>query len=266
MRRIFTVVDSGITTSAWAINRKRQVFVLKGRWRLVSGRLNHISSGRAGIWGVTRSYSIYYRQGANKRNRAGRRWIRISGRLKQIDSGPSGIVCGVTSSRTIYCRTSITRSSRTGRGWIRVPGRLKYISCGDYGYWGVSSSNNIYFREGVSRGNLRGSRWRRIPGKLKQIEAGRFGQVWGVNRRGNVYVRRRVSERTPWGSGWKLVRTKKKWNHVTIGIGAVFGVAKNGYVYRTTPTTGGRDENILQNIGSANFMLLTHSDLANFYS
>ena len=242
MRQIFTVVDSGITTSAWAINRRRQIFVFsKRRWRRVGGKLKHISSGRAGVWGVTRSASIYYRQGTSKRIRAGRRWVRISGKLRQIDSGPGGIVCGVSRSRNIYCRTSITRRRRTGKGWIRIPGKLKYISCGDYGYWGVNRHNNIYFREGVSRGSLRGSRWRKVPGKLTQIEAGRFGQVWGVNRRGRVYVRRGVSEKVPWGRGWKLVKTKKKWKHITIGIGVVFGIGQNGYVYRTMPTTGGKE-------------------------
>ena len=258
MRRIFTVVDSGITTSAWAINRRQQIFVFKGRWRRVGGRLKHISSGAAGVWGVSKSYSIYYRQGANRRNRAGRRWVRVSGKLKQIDSGPSGIVCGVSRSNRIYCRTSVTRSSRSGRGWMRIPGGLKYISCGDYGYWGVNRRNNIYFREGVSRGNLRGTRWRKIPGKLTQIEAGRFGQVWGVNRHGRVYVRRGISERVPWGRGWKLVRTKKKWKHVTIGIGAVYGVAQNGYVYRTAPTTGGENRTLSKNIVAVEFVLLPY--------
>lgn len=249
MRQIFTVVDSGITTSVWAINRKQQIFVFyKGQWRNVGGRLKHVSSGRAGVWGTSNNNNIYYRQGASNRNRRGRRWIRVSGRLRQIDSGPRGIVCGVTTSQTIYCRTQITHSALTGRGWTRVSGRLKYISCGDYGYWGVSRQNNIYFREGVSRSNLRGSRWKKIPGKLTQIEAGRFGQVWGVNRPGRVYVRQGVSEKVPWGRRWKLVRTKKKWKHITIGIGAVLGIGKSGYVYRTMPTTGGRNRDLLQNV------------------
>ena len=97
----------------------------------------------------------------------------------------------------------------------------------------------IYFREGVSRSNPVGSKWRRIPGKLKQLEAGQYGQVWGVNRVGHIYVRTGVSQQTPWGRGWKRVKTAKAWRRVTIGIGAVFGIATNGKVYRTVLRTGG---------------------------
>ena len=163
----------------------------------------------------------------------------MSGRLKQIDSGPRGIVCGVNRYNNIYCRAQITTRYKRGRRWVRVPGKLKYISCGEYGYWGVSKANNIYFREGTSRINLVGTKWRRIPGKLKQLEAGQYGQVWGVNRLGRIYVRTGVTEQAPWGRGWKRVKTKKAWRRITIGIGAVFGVATNGRVYRTVPTTGG---------------------------
>jgi hypothetical protein len=103
----------------------------------------------------------------------------------------------------------------------------------------VNKANNIYFRQGVSRGNPVGLKWRRVAGKLRQIEAGKFGQVWGVNPSGRVYVRTGISAARPWGAGWKYVKTRKSWRHITIGIGAVFGVATNGRVYRTAPATAG---------------------------
>ena len=228
----FAVVDSGITKRVWAVKSNGVIFKLvKGKWRKVSGRLRHISSGQAGVWGVNRHHSIYYR--------GKRRWYRVPGKLKQIDSGPKGIVCGVNKYDNIYCRTQITSGSKRGRSWVRIPGKLKYISCGEFGHWGVNKANNIYFREGVSRSNPAGLKWRRVPGKLNQLEAGQYGQLWGVNRVGHVYIRTGVTERTPWGRGWKRVKTKKKWRRITIGIGSVYGVGKNGKVYRTVPATGG---------------------------
>ena len=240
MRKRFTMVDSGITTRAWAANKRRQIFTyIRGKWYRVAGGLKHVSSGQAGVWGVSVSGYVYYRVGVAAKRPKGRSWKRVSGRLKQIDSGPRGLVCGVNKYNNIYCRTKISSRYRYGRSWIRIPGKLKYISCGDYGYWGVNKANNIYFRQGVSRSNPLGSKWRRVPGKLRQIEAGKFGQVWGVSTSGRIYVRTRVTASKPWGAGWKMVKTRKQWRHITIGVGAVFGVATNGRVYRTAPATGG---------------------------
>ena len=240
MKRRFTVVDSGITSRAWAVNKRRQIFTyIRGKWQRISGGLKHISSGQAGVWGTTGSGSIYFRTSVTARRPKGRYWKRVSGKLKQIDSGPRGIVCGVNKQNKIYCRSQISQRYKRGRGWIHIPGKLKYISCGEYGYWGVSSNNHIYFREGVSRSNLLGIKWRRVAGRLRQLEAGKYGQVWGLSPGGKIYVRTRVTASKPWGIGWKRVKTRKAWRHVTIGIGAVFSVASNGHAYRTFPATGG---------------------------
>ena len=239
MRKRFTQVDSGITTSTWAVNKRKQIFTYtRGRWYRVSGGLNHVSSGQAGVWGISGN-SIYYRRSVTAKRPKGRSWKRVSGGLRQIDSGPRGIVCGVNKYQNVYCRTRISPRYKQGRGWVRVPGKLKYISCGDYGHWGVNKYNNIYFRQGVSRSKPEGLKWRKISGKLRQIEAGRYGQVWGVSPSGQVFVRTRVTAKRPWGVGWKRVKTRKQWRHITIGIGAVFGVATNGRVYQTAPATGG---------------------------
>lgn len=241
MRKRFTVVDSGITSRAWAVNKRRQIFTyIRGKWHRVSGGLKHISSGQAGVWGVSGSGYVYFRKAVTAKRPKGRYWKRVSGRLKQIDSGPRGIVCGVDKRDNIYCRTRITTRYKQGRRWSRLPGKLKYISCGEYGYWGVNKNNDIFFRVGVSRSYPLGLKWRRVGGKLRQIEAGKSGQVWGVSPTGRLYVRTRVTARKPWGVGWKYVKTRKAWRHVTIGIGAVFSVAANGRVFRTAPATGGK--------------------------
>lgn len=240
MKKKFTVVDTGITRTPWAVNKRGKIFVLlKGKWTLVPGQVKHISSGKAGVWGVHGGGNIYYRSGLTRKNKKGVTWKQVPGKLKQIDSGPRGVVCGVNKYDNIYCRLQITSRTPSGKTWAKLPGKLKYISCGEYGQWGVNKANMIYFRVGYSRINPLGWTWKRIPGRLSQIEAGKYGQVWGVNSAGLLFVRTGVSEQRPWGKGWKRIKTKKSYKHVTVGIGAVFGVSRKRIVYRTTPATAG---------------------------
>lgn len=234
------MVDSGMTTRVWATNKRRQVFAyVRGKWHPVPGGLKHVSSGQAGLWGVSNAGLIYYRRFVTAKRPKGRSWRRVPGRLKQIDSGPRGIVCGVSRTDDVMCRTQIHSRLKWGKKWTRVPGKLKYISCGEYGIWGVNKENEVYFREGVTRSNPSGLKWRRVGGRLRQIEAGKDGQVWGVGTSGRVYVRTGVTLSKPWGVGWKTVKTRKQWLHITIGVGTAFGVSTNGRVYRTAPSTGG---------------------------
>lgn len=241
MKKKFTVLDTGITRTPWAVNKGGNIFtLLKGKWIQVPGRLKHISSGKAGVWGVNSAGNIYYRTGVSRKNRKGVSWTQIPGKLKQIDSGPRGVVCGVNAVEDIFCRMQITVRTPSGGKWAKVPGKLKYISCGDYGQWGVNKAGQIFFRVGYSRVNPLGWSWKRLPGRLTQIEAGKYGQVWGVNSAGLLFVRTGVSNQRPWGKGWKRVKTRKIYRHVSIGVGAVFGVSRRGIVYRTTPATAGK--------------------------
>ena len=241
MKKKFTVVETGITRTPWAVNKRGNIFVFtKGKWNQVPGALKHVSSGKAGVWGVNAGGNIYYRSGVTRKNKKGSRWVNVPGKLKQIDSGPRGVVCGVNKGGYIYCRIGITSRTPSGKRWARIPGKLKYISCGEYGQWGVNQGDLIYFRVGFSRSNPLGWSWKRVPGKLSQIEAGKYGQVYGVSSAGQLYVRTGVSEPKPWGKSWKRIKTKKLYKHVTIGIGAVFGVSRKRIVYRTTPATAGK--------------------------
>lgn len=224
-------LDSGITNTPWGVDPNDGIYgFVNGKMRKVGGRLMHVSSGQAGVWGVSRNYRIYNRRGISRRRKTGTRWTRVSGALMQIDSGPSGMVCGVNKNHYVYCRRGITRRRPTGNGWIRVPGRLAYISCGLYGHWGVNKQYRIYFRYGVKFGKPQGRRWRRIPGALVQIESGPDGAVWGVNMEGLVFTRRGVSQRNPIGSSWKAVG-RKHLTTVSVGLGYVFGIDNIGKPY-----------------------------------
>ena len=230
MTRSFKQIDTAART--WAVDRSNYIYgLLNGKWKRVAGRLNHVSSGRAGVWGIMGN-KIYYR---NMRKRAlGISWRRVPGGLVQIDSGPRGIVCGVNGGNNIYCRLQIIGRVPYGRRWINVPGKVKYISCGDYGYWGVNKANHIFFRQGVSRSRPQGWRWIRIPGLLNQVEAGRYGQVAGVNKQGQMFVRTGVTQQRPQGRGWKRVQGIKSWLHTSVGRGYLYSVDSFKSAYKST--------------------------------
>lgn len=230
LARSFKQVDTAVRT--WAVDSSYYIYGrLNGKWRKVSGRLNHVSSGLAGVWGV-RGNAIYYR--VMRKRPLGISWKRVSGGLRQIDSGPRGIVCGVNRYDNIYCRLQITRRVPYGRRWINVPGKLKYASCGDYGYWGVNKANHIFFRQGVSRSRPQGWRWVRVPGLLNQIEAGQYGQVVGVNKQGQMFVRTGITQKRPQGRGWKRVQGVKNWLHASIGRGHIYGVDTFKAAYKSS--------------------------------
>ena len=137
-------IDTGMTPSTWATDANNNVYELKGNdFTLVPGKLSHVTSGAAGVWGVTSASHIYYRDVVTNT------WKIIPGGLKQIDSGPKGIVCGVSSIDEVFCRTGITDATPEGSAWMKLDGSLKYISCGEFGHWGVNKNNQVFFREGI---------------------------------------------------------------------------------------------------------------------
>ena len=234
--RVLSQIDSGMTPAIWAVDPNDYIWLrINGKWRKVPGKLIHVSSGGAGIWGVARNNRIYTRVGVGGRNLKGKSWKRISGGLKQIDSGPPGIVCGVNKNDDIYCRTGVVPANRFGRSWVKVPGKLKYISCGAFGHWGVNKGNNIYFRYGVSPGRPQGTKWKHVPGKLHQIESGPDGAVWGVNLYTGVYTRLGISKGNPIGTRWRRFK-KKKLVSISVGLGTLYGIDRKAKPWSSVAT------------------------------
>lgn len=187
MKEQFKQIDSRGAT--WAVDIRNKIYALsKGKWRKVPGGLNHVSVGKAGVWGIMGN-RVFYRVKVTRKRPLGIRWKRIARGLRQIDSGPKGIVCGVNNGGAILCRIGINRLRPYGRAWTRVAGKFTYISCGDFGHWAVNKANQVYFREGVTRFRPAGVRWKLIPGALSQVETGQYGQVVGVSKQGQMFVR-----------------------------------------------------------------------------
>ena len=62
------------------------------RWIKVPGKLMQVESGPSGaVWGVSKSYRIYYRFGVCRHRPRGRYWIRVRGRLQNVSPGCTGV-------------------------------------------------------------------------------------------------------------------------------------------------------------------------------
>ena len=75
-----------------------------------------------------------------------------------------------------------------------------------------------------------GRRWLHIGGRLKRIEAGPNGMVLGVNRAHQIWYRAGINRRRPTGTHW--IRIRGKLNYVAPGCTGVYGVSKNGQIWR----------------------------------
>ena len=77
---LLTRVDVNPMVVVWGVNTQQSIFVLIGRgWISVAGKLNHVSSGDSGVWGVNAVNAIYYREGITKDKLQGNSWTKIDG-------------------------------------------------------------------------------------------------------------------------------------------------------------------------------------------
>ncbi len=176
--------------------------------------LKSVSTSINYYWGVNAKDEIFVCEKPCKT------WKKIAGGLTQVDVSDSE-VWGVNSAGAIYKRPA------DGSGtWVNVPGALTHVSASGNGYiWGVNKNDDIYLCKKPCSG---GSPWKQIGGKLRQIDGGEQ-YVFGSNAGMNVY-RRAVD-----GSGdqWKLI-SQKKLKYVSVGVGMVFGVDKDGNIWQCT--------------------------------
>ena len=128
-------------------------------------------------------------------------------------------VWGVNSADGIYKRPADGSGS-----WIRIGGALTHVSASGNGHiWGVNANDDIY----VCKKPCNGA-WKNIPGKLRQIDGGEE-YAFGSNAAMDVY-RRAID-----GSGdWYRIPGGQKMKYVSMGIGVVFGVDKEGAVFQCT--------------------------------
>ena len=145
-----------------------------GQWKLIPGKLKHVTASVNYVWGVNSGGSIY-----KCVQPCTGFWTHIPGVLKQIDAGDEE-VWGVNANDYIYKRPV----DGSGNSWKLIPGRLKHVSASGKGYiWGVNSNDYIYKCKKPCTGS-----WINVPGRLKQIDGG-YDYVYGVNSANNIFTR-----------------------------------------------------------------------------
>ena len=200
-------IDTGITSSLWAVNDKDVSFVFNNvSWVPVGGAFHYVTSGQAGVWAVSTDRHVFYRDGINHLNPTGIKWTQVGhASLRQIDSGPTGIVYGIDEDRKLVCRSGIKPGKPTGSLWKRIRGIYRHVTCGPRGCWAITAKNMIVFRFGVRADFCRGTLWIPVPSpvEMRYIEAGSDGSLWAVSEeRGELWYRTGVDELHPYGQQW----------------------------------------------------------------
>ena len=184
------------------------------KWIVIPGPkpFKHVSTSINYYWATSTDDQIFICE------RPCKNWKQINGGLKQVDVSDME-VWGVNSGNAIYKRPADGSGS-----WIHVKGVLTHVSASGNGYiWGVNANDDIYICKKPCNGG-----WKHIPGKLKQIDGGEE-YVFGSNAALDVY-RRSVD-----GSGqWYGIPGGRKMKYVSVGAGEVFGVDKEGDIFRCT--------------------------------
>ena len=68
-------IDTG-SRGTWAVNNAGKIYNWNNGWKVVSGSLTHVSSGKS-VWGVNKKDDIFRYRGDNK-------WTRIPGKLVNV--------------------------------------------------------------------------------------------------------------------------------------------------------------------------------------
>ena len=79
-------IDSGPFGIVWGVNRRQNIFCRTGitwrnpkgsGWRPVAGKLNYVTCGEFGCWGVDKSCQIVFRYGISHEKPQGKQHIAI---------------------------------------------------------------------------------------------------------------------------------------------------------------------------------------------
>lgn len=184
------VMKQPITASPEQIEWLRSVHSDNSRgasFEQVDGQqLRQVSSGEAGVWGVSSSNTLYQRTGITDKNMRGTEWKWENNGVAYVSVGKRGawIVFASSNGNPI--------AYATAKGFIGpvepAQANITRISAGSAGVWAVDSSGQVFYRIGIADSVPTGTGWKRFstPYKLKDITSGEFG-VWGVDTSNVLY-------------------------------------------------------------------------------
>eukprot|EP00794_Sanderia_malayensis_P003627 gene3627-4141_t len=237
-------IDAGVSNFIWAIDFEGKSHVkhgLNNEWTQLNDlqgfSLRWVSSGLAGVWGITKDYGIpVFRTGISINNPIGTEWLEVEGRAFEIiESGLTGDVYGLTRYGKLYYRAGITESKLWGDSWREIWGTYRFVSAGTYGVWAIDHYGRLYFGKGRSRSLSKFTSWQRvgdIPNNsgVKSVVAGFDGSVWALSQFGDVFRRKSVNILNPAGlSFWQKI-DGLKLAKITAGLPGVIGITDRNEV------------------------------------
>ncbi|KAG8433814.1 hypothetical protein GDO86_012256 [Hymenochirus boettgeri] len=114
-------------------------------WVNVIGTLKYYSCGLYGCWGISDTYTIFYRSGITPTSCQGDSWIQVNGSLTMIEVGTDGSVYGVDIDGNVWRRDGISPNNSTGTSWTQLDlcAKYKHVSY-DAGYlWLLTLEGSI---------------------------------------------------------------------------------------------------------------------------
>ena len=120
-------------------------------WRRLGERtMRQVGVGGAGIWGVAKDNSLWFRGGtAGKTNCCvGENWTKVqSSPLKLISVGPNSVWC-LDNDNHVQVRCEVSPQCPAGKSWAQVDGDYKCISVSAKGHvWAVDMHDRVWWRK-----------------------------------------------------------------------------------------------------------------------
>ncbi|XP_019646417.1 PREDICTED: uncharacterized protein LOC109486943 [Branchiostoma belcheri] len=130
----------------------------------VEGGFSYVSNGYSGVWAISATGSVWYREGTYGSLGAavGSAWVEVTGvYLVQITVGYD-VIWGVNSQGQIFVRIGLSIENPRGAQWGMIEGSLSqvYVSSTSNRLWGCNSNDNIWRREGISAVGVTAAKFR----------------------------------------------------------------------------------------------------------
>jgi len=201
----------------------------------------NVAAGQTGeVWKVTKTGTIFRRQGITAMNFAGSSWSQVEGSLKQVSVGHWD-TWGITKYHEVVRRSSVSKQNPTGDEWNQVPGSMMYIAAAEEGMaWAIDLDHEVWiYHEGeITWDQTENEKhWNEIDQGYVFVDVGRDGRVIAITLDGKALYRTGITMSNPAGSGWIDISMEgKQVDRAAIGDdGFIYVQAKeNGLTYFRT--------------------------------
>ena len=143
-------IEASMGKNAWGVAGDHNIYRYNGiNWQQSGGKLQQVTSGPSGVWGVAHDAHVYYRPYTYRDEATiGGNWQHISASppMKWVASGED-LVLAVHRSGDLYYRAGITAANPAGTDWVRIQGipLLKQVDVFYSVVMAVDTEDNIWY-------------------------------------------------------------------------------------------------------------------------